>query len=212
MLRVNASSLRTVLLTVWVTCLAGGLVVYRRYEGTPGAAGAVPQTRPTDRGAGLGPDGRFTLVAALHPRCPCSRATVRELERVVARCGGSLGLRVLVVRPDGAGDGWERTDLWNAVAALPGATVAADAGGREAQRLGAETSGQVVLYDPRGRLVFHGGITTSRGHEGDNPGSDAIVAAVLADPGAAVSPPVVIDTPVYGCPLSRPAARLGADQ
>jgi len=32
-----------------------------------------------------------------------------------------------------------------------------------------------MLYDKLGQLVFNGGITSSRGHEGDNEGQDAII-------------------------------------
>ena len=38
------------------------------------------------------------------------------------------------------------------------------------QRFGAETSGQTLLYDRDGRLLFSGGTTGSRGHDGDNAG------------------------------------------
>ena len=50
-----------------------------------------------------------------------------------------------------------------------------------------------VLYDAAGHLLFHGGITPSRGHSGDNAGSQAIAALLthhLADRQ---------HTPVFGC-------------
>ena len=36
------------------------------------------------------------------------------------------------------------------------------------------TSGQTLLYDTKGHLVFSGGITGGRGHEGDNTGRESI--------------------------------------
>lgn len=42
------------------------------------------------------------------------------------------------------------------------------------RRFGAYTSGQVMLYDTDRRLAFNGGITGSRGHEGNNKGRQAI--------------------------------------
>ncbi len=70
----------------------------------------------------------------------------------------------------------------------------------EAGRFGVKGSGHVLLYQPSGRLVFSGGITPSRGHEGDNPGRAAVISLVLQGR----SP--VNRTPVYGCPLLEPPA------
>jgi hypothetical protein len=57
------------------------------------------------------------------------------------------------------------------------------------------TSGQVLLYDVSGRLVFRGGITAGRGHAGDNVGRDNVVAFLLHDTVPAES------TPVFGCSI-----------
>jgi hypothetical protein len=48
--------------------------------------------------------------------------------------------------------------------------VLSDPEGREAQRFGAATSGHTFIYDKNGKLLFSGGLTGSRGHEGDNIG------------------------------------------
>jgi len=52
-----------------------------------------------------------------------------------------------------------------------------------------------VVYDPSGRLLFRGGITSARGHAGDNAGRSAIVAAVEAND------PARMATPTFGCEL-----------
>jgi hypothetical protein len=70
-----------------------------------------------------------------------------------------------------------------------------DIGGRVARRFGAATSGQGLLYDRAGRLRFQGGLTSARGHAGDNAGSAAIVALAQG------RVPDTVETPVYGCPL-----------
>jgi hypothetical protein len=102
---------------------------------------------------------------------------------------------VLFVHPDAAPADWEKTDLWQSAAAIPGVSVFTDTNGVEAQRFGAQTSGQTILYDAQGKLLFQGGITAGRGHEGDNAGEDSIVALVHGEE------PVVRKTPVFGCPL-----------
>ena len=73
-----------------------------------------------------------------------------------------------------------------------------DDDGREARLFHAATSGQAVLYDPQGRLLFSGGITASRGHSGDNAGRSSIVSLVHA------GVPDRTETSVFGCPLFDP--------
>jgi hypothetical protein len=90
------------------------------------------------------------------------------------------------------------TDLFHRASAIPGVTVLIDERGVEAERFHAWTSGQTFLYDVHGALVFAGGITSSRGHEGENTGLDRIVSLVMTG---------VSDRPtsaVYGCPLQDP--------
>jgi hypothetical protein len=138
---------------------------------------------------------RLTLVMALHPQCPCSRASVRELAALMARSGDRVSAMVLTVRPAGAPPDWTDTDLRRDAAAIPGVHVVDDVDGKASIAFGATTSGQTALYDPHGRLRFTGGITDGRGHEGDNAGLDAILALVRGGEARSSS------TPVYGCPL-----------
>ena len=78
---------------------------------------------------------------------------------------------------------------------MPGVRVYRDEGGVETRRFGVTSSGHVLLYAPSGRLQFSGGITLSRGHEGDNPGSEAIIHVVRGGTLAQH------ETPVFGCTL-----------
>lgn len=187
----------------WLLVVGTSITGLSRYAVSAGEAAPAPAVYPAAGNAE--PVGsRHRLIVALHPHCPCSRATVRMLERLVTRCGDRLDVRVLLVRPDGAGPDWEATDLARSAAAIPEVRTVVDDGGAEAARLGARTSGHAVLYDAAGRLAFSGGITPARGHEGDNAGVDLIEGTVLGG-GPAVStthnPPV---TPVFGCALATP--------
>ncbi|HEX3447903.1 MAG TPA: hypothetical protein VHS97_06590, partial [Isosphaeraceae bacterium] len=80
-----------------------------------------------------------------------------------------------------------------------------DSGGEEAARFGARTSGLVALYAPDGRLHFRGGITGSRGHEGDNAGQQALLGLIQGNPSS-----LPCETPVFGCPLF-PARSISAE-
>jgi hypothetical protein len=141
-----------------------------------------------------------TLVMFVHPKCPCSHASAAELSRLMGRLGDKLGVRVVAVEPTGAPKEWDDAELLAKFRRLPGVEVTIDREAKEAFRFGARTSGQVNLYDARGQLRFRGGITSSRGHEGDNPGSDAIIPIVQG----ADNTTVVKTTKVYGCSLLGP--------
>ena len=185
-----------VLGTAWAAAVAFGLWRLWTYESTADIPARPPLTWPAETRVSR-PAGLPTLVLLAHPRCPCSRATIGELAKLMADCHGKLGATVLVLRPDGVPDGWERTDLWDSAAAIPGVSVTSDAGGAESRRFGAATSGQALLYGADGRLLFAGGITESRGHQGDNAGRSAVAALVLGSGG----PAQTALAPVYGCPL-----------
>jgi hypothetical protein len=161
----------TLAVVLWTASVGVGGTLLWKYAATAGFA-AVPPERWPARSAIAREAGRATLVMLAHPRCPCTRASIAELAVLMNRLGGQARAHVLFLRPRGVpeADDWAKTALWQAAAAIPGVTVHADAGGAEAALFQAVTSGQVVAYDPSGKLVFSGGITGARGHEGDNVG------------------------------------------
>jgi hypothetical protein len=183
-------------LAVAMWCLGVGLGVSHMltFQLTPAPAGGAAERWP--EGSHLpAPRSQPTLVVFVHPRCACSRATMAELSRLEAECADRLALQIAFVLPPGTHADWEQTALVRAANAIPGALVSLDADGEEAGRFGARTSGETLLYGADGRLLFHGGITPSRGHEGDNRGRAAIAALVnegRADCAA---------TAVFGCSL-----------
>jgi hypothetical protein len=102
---------------------------------------------------------------------------------------------VLFLKPAQVSSDWEKSPLWHSAAAIPNVTAVRDDDGLEARRFGAATSGQSLLYDVNGRLLFSGGITGSRGHAGDNAGRTAILALLHHDTAAHDS------AFVFGCSL-----------
>ena len=186
----------------WIPTVGAGLTRLWADAGTPGPAAAAPAAWPD--GAFARDPGTPALVLFLHPQCPCSRATISELARVLARVPAPPSVYAVVYRPSDAGAGWEHTDLWDAAARIPGVRVMSDEGGAQAHVFGALVSGQALLYDDAGRLQFSGGITGARGHEGDNPGHDAVVALLNG------RPPDLTRTSSFGCLLRSEAdARAG---
>lgn len=183
----------------WIVAISSGFILLARHGSTPGAAGD-PTSRWPASSRVVAARGRANLVLVAHPRCPCTRATIAELGRLMARCRGAVVAHVLFLRPGGVEGAWEETDLWRAAAAIPGTRVFADQSGMDAARFGVATSGHVLLYDANGALLYSGGITGSRGHEGDNPGRDAVIS--LLTRGRADR----AQSAVFGCPLSDPPA------
>ena len=180
----------------WVIAVAFGLRVLLNYDSTPGRVGAVSQSWQSASAIQRTND-RPTLVMFAHPHCPCTRASVGELAEIMAHVQGRVSANVLFVRPKGAADDWDETDLRRSAAAIPGVRVSTDVDGLEARRFGAETSGHTLLFDRDGHLVFSGGITQSRGHAGGNAGESAIVSLVNNHR------PARSKTFVFGCSLAR---------
>jgi hypothetical protein len=187
----------------WVVAVLCGLAVLGVYQMTPGSVAAVPARWPA--GSTLPRDGEQpTLVMFVHPHCPCSRASLHELQVLVTHCSGQVHPIVVFSKPKGLSSDWMNTDLWRTARATPGVTCFADADGRETNLFGAHVSGETMLYDGSGRLLFHGGVTASRGHEGDNPGRLAIEQCLAGDSTA------LRETPVFGCRLLDRSASASA--
>lgn len=179
---------------IWLLTISVGIAMVLRYENASGAVGPVTPHWPSVKQVSLDP-ARDTLVMFVHPKCPCTRATLGELNRIMAQCDGRIVAQVFFLQPKGFSDDWVHSGLWGTAAAIPGVTVHTDPQGLIGQKFGAETSGYVLLYNPAGQLLFSGGITGSRGHAGDNAGEDAIDALVSGQNSG------LTHTTVYGCSL-----------
>ncbi len=184
----------TFLGAAWCVTVGAGLLALSAYATSPcdpgvrGSRWPADSTIPQQR-------GQPTLLLFLHPRCPCSGASLAELERVLASSGDHVAVHVIVFKPRGAPANWERTTVWGQAAAIPGVNIRTDEGGLLTRRFGAATSGQVLLYDASGTLTFQGGITPARGHQGDNLGRSAVSRLIAGEASADAC------SPVFGCPL-----------
>jgi hypothetical protein len=172
------------------------------YSATAGKEGNPPDRWPASSTLQRTP-GASTLVMFVHPKCPCSRASISELAVLLAHSGGHLHAQVVFLKPPGEKDSWIHTGLWRAASELPGTAVSDDLDGRETELFHAAVSGEALVYDASGNLRFQGGVTGARGHIGDNAGCSAVES--YANTG--IIP--LAKTPVFGCPLfSEPTSRV----
>lgn len=170
-------SFLTSLSVAWLIATGWTMIKVSAYKMTPGQAATPSRLWPRESEIPRNAQ-QATLVLFVHPHCPCTQATVSELARLMTTLRGQLSARVLFIRPDQFSEEWVKTELWTEVRRIPGVQTFVDRNGKEAQLFGSFTSGQVFVYAPDGRLMFEGGITPSRGHEGDSLGVRRIISWV----------------------------------
>jgi hypothetical protein len=180
---------------LWLIFVSAGFGLLLQYGATP-ARGAL---EPPERWPAVTHVARATslptLVQFVHPRCSCSRASLAELERLMARLAGRAEARVVIVRPRGDTADFDVAALEERVRRIPATVPTTDADGSDSIAFGTSTSGTTLLYGSDGRLLFAGGITSSRGQEGPSLGQERIFALVTDGHADRV------DSPVFGCSL-----------
>lgn len=182
---------------LWLCLAVTGAVYLSRFEATaaPDVEG-YPSVFPAQSRLATD-ETRPTLVFFAHPKCPCTRASLRELARLMTDLDGRIKTHIVFVKPKGADDEWANTDLRSAAEAIPNANVVIDDDEVETNIFNAQTSSLTLVYDRDANLRFGGGITLGRGHEGNSPGRQAIFDFVISDTNA------LTKAPVFGCPLHK---------
>ena len=129
-------ALPVVLITLWGVGIAGGFWLATENDIRPTAAGAAPTNWPSDSQIRRS-DAGWTILMFVHPRCPCSRASLAELSRIAEECSERVTVHLAFIHPDGTPADWAHTSLWEAAARMPGIQVTFDKSGHEASRFGA---------------------------------------------------------------------------
>ncbi len=190
---------------IWSALVAGGVYAMLDYEMTPSASGQPPSTWPADVSLAP-PSDRPTLVMFAHPHCPCTRASIRELSLLMANAVDSVQAYVIFPQPSAKLAAWTETDIWESAQRIPGVHVVADEGERLTRRFAMQTSGETLLYDQHGALQFHGGVTASRGHQGENVGRTSLLSFIQQRRSTTSS------TLVFGCPLSEHSTNTSIEE
>jgi hypothetical protein len=151
---------------LWIGLIVSGFWLLAREHFTPVASSRQAGIFPSGSETQLA-SGKPTLLLFAHPQCPCTRATFHELDGLLEDTGNRVSIVVIFTIPNGVSPGWEQGELWKSAASTPGYHVVLDSGG----------------------------ITGSRGHEGDNIGLTAVESFILHGHAS------VSRTPVFGCSL-----------
>lgn len=186
-------SARIVLLFgLWLALLLCGVWVSLGFEKTPAkviqSAGAV-----SSNSLNFSKSKEFQLVVFAHPQCACTKATLSELARFLGRNKNVSG-RVYFIVPK-AFASWKNSETFKLASRISGVDVRIDNDGQLAKDFKASASGECFLFDRKSTLLFHGGITLARGHEGDNSGLEQLTAIVQR------KSELTARNVVYGCSL-----------
>lgn len=182
---------RAAVFILWIVLSLLGVVGLIIYSNKPGSTGTVQQKWPPLTRLPF-VKGKPNLYVFLHPECSCSNATLTELEKLIVVTQNKSHIQVIFYKFRAGAD---FNSLEKKAQHIVGHNIIFDEQNHEAKLFGAETSGQTYLYDEEGALVFSGGITRSRPHEGDNQGSESI-AHWLNNRQS-----LLTHTPVFGCEL-----------
>lgn len=185
----------------WLSAATAGLLAIADYDAKPCASAQPPLRWPLLNSWGEESlprnSSQPTLLLFLHPKCPCSRASLSEVARLAHAEQGRVNIIVLFTQPANVADDWSHTDLWQQAVANRELLTVIDQAGLVTQQFGVQTSGQILLYDRHGNLQFDGGVTPGRGHTGESVGRFLLSAII-----AGQTPAIPKRCATFGCPLS----------
>lgn len=186
---------------IWICSIFIGMKILYDYSKTPGPEGHSSSEWPYSSRLAK-PSARPVLIMTVHPKCPCSQASIEELAKILTKVGNRIQAHVLMLplgtSPDALADA-KNNYVWIRGSETPNLQMHIDYEAREAKGFGALVSGQVLLFSSKGKLIFQGGITQSRGHQGDSAGHAAIVQYIEQ------RKIQITKSPVFGCHLFEQA-------
>ncbi|MDQ8184834.1 hypothetical protein [Pelagicoccus sp. SDUM812002] len=189
--------------SLWLGGISAGSIALWDHEFTEGQSSDAPLSLPAELGALAKDEKPLTLFMAVHPGCPCTGASLEQVDRLIAGNPDSIQL-IGLVRARGessetaTGATLQEEKYWKRLEAMPNAHPYADHDGALARLLGTHTSGATIAYDETGGLRFQGGITPSRGHAGPSRSMDELEAIARQ-----LAPLELCSSPTFGCSLEN---------
>lgn len=140
-------------------------------------------------------DNEFHAVIFVHPKCVCSRSTLVELKRALGRSKTVPNISCVFYCPADHDPKWAQDELWELAQGVQKSARIIDLDGEEAKKFGVQISGHVMLFGRSNEQIYSGGITSARGHEGDNLGGMMLSAFLDGENPSGIQPPP------FGCRL-----------
>lgn len=189
------------MLVVWLSTAAIGFAVMLQHDFDFETVTATSKTdamfQQWRESEGWDNQQQAILVLAVHPQCPCTANTIRELETCLTQATISVRCVVLQFAPEkhDMREQWSQTHTMQQIKRIPNVQVIEDPMGSLASSMGLDVSGTLLAADTSGTVVFRGGITGSRSCVSDNAGSSSLASFL-----SGVTPRLAT-SPVYGCRL-----------
>lgn len=181
-------------IAIWAGFLAIGFGWLFWHESLAGVESSKPLPAKAMRVSVPGP----ALVMFAHPHCPCTHSSLQQLELLLARAPELQTVQVVFLQSKTPDYSWSHSLLVQQAEHISRVQIDWQSEANLIAEYGSLASGHVMLFHQDGRLLFSGGLTDSRGHEGTSAGTAAILSHLRGEPGAA-------RTPVYGCSLVTPS-------
>ncbi len=185
---------------LWAFSIGLGLYLLMNHEVSPGKPGAPPVKWPKDSNIKLSSD-KDTLVMFVHPQCPCTKASLEQLTPLTKT--ENLAIKILVFSPRVKPKDWRHNAIDQLDFNKSSVSIIPDCDGFEAIRFNSQTSGQTLLYDTNGQLVFAGGITGARGKTGINPGLIELCTALSERTNKGTNSQKAREALVFGCSIIK---------
>lgn len=181
----------TSLILFWLLLISGAFHFLMNYSSEEGRIGKISNSLPRD--SKLTVTHPFELIMFIHPGRSCSQASLSELSRLMAR-EPELQAQVVFMKTKKLDPLFKNNPLLQKTVLIPRTKIFFDEDGAEARLFGALTSGHTFLYGEGKNLLFHGGLTAARAHEGKSSGQEAIEKILKRQPSRKIAS-------VFGCDI-----------
>ncbi len=164
-----SATLKSCMLLLLMFVSMTGFALLTDYSTRPGPESDVLLRISSDELPGIqSTDGDSpTIILFYHPKCPCTFATIRCLERLSTNFRTQPQIHAFAYRPQDESDTWIDSRSTRVLRNLEDIRIHPDIDGERFRRFGVRVSGHILIYDKNCDLTFSGGITPFRSHEGD---------------------------------------------
>jgi hypothetical protein len=173
---------------IWLVIVGFAFHKAMQWESSPGKAASAPLILPTKT-------DRTRLVLVIHAMCPCSYATLKNVLSLPPSELAQVDITVVFTGPGATSD--STAPNIRLAKTLKTASLIYCGEQEAVQKYHAHTSGQCFIYNRTGNLVFSGGLTSTRGGEGDSAGLNALRLTLQGKECPSMAP-------VFGCALETP--------